>query len=199
MPTIRRVVLLGPPGSGKGTQAPRLAVHLGAPLVSVGDVLRAEVERATELGVRVAEVMARGDLVPDELVSDVVLARLGGVGDYVLDGFPRTVAQAERLWASPARPTLAVELVVSPEVIAHRLRERGRTDDTPATLARRLAVYREQTEPVVLWLAMRALVECVEAERSPIEVASAIVSVVRRRFAPAPRVAEASPLTLMGG
>lgn len=95
--TARRIVLLGPPGSGKGTQAVRLAAWLGVPHISTGDLLRSEVEHRTELGAQAQSFMDRGELVPDQLVAEMIRKRLQGATGFVLDGFPRNIKQAEIL------------------------------------------------------------------------------------------------------
>ncbi len=95
--TARRIVLLGPPGSGKGTQAVRLAAWLGVPHISTGDLLRSEVQRRTELGMQAQGFMDRGELVPDQLVAEMIRKRLQGTRGFVLDGFPRNIKQAEIL------------------------------------------------------------------------------------------------------
>ena len=159
-----RVVLLGPPGAGKGTQAQIIAAELGAPAISTGDIFRANVSGKTELGTQAKAYMDAGDLVPDEITVAMVRDRLAEpdakVG-FLLDGFPRTIAQAEQL-----RETLAdlgngldcvLELVVEEEELVRRLSGRRmlvdgewvqRSDDEPETVRHRLEVYREQTAPL---------------------------------------------------
>jgi len=153
----RRVLFLGPPGAGKGTQAARLARALGVPHVSTGDMLREAVAAGTELGRRAEAIMQRGDLVPDELVVALVEERLGredAACGYLLDGFPRNVAQAEALagaLAADAIETAILLEVPEAELVARLLKraeEQGRADDNEDTIRRRLAVYREETEPL---------------------------------------------------
>jgi len=154
----RRILFLGPPGAGKGTQASMLARALGVPHVSTGDMLRAAVAADTELGRRAAAIMARGDLVPDELVVSLVRERLDepdAVCGYLLDGFPRNVAQAEAL--DEAVGDDAIEVVILLEVpegelvarLLRRAAEQGRVDDNEETIRNRLRVYRRETEPLV--------------------------------------------------
>jgi adenylate kinase len=159
-----RVVLLGPPGAGKGTQAQVIAGRLGVPAISTGDIFRANVSGQTELGRQAKAYMDAGDLVPDAITVAMVSDRLAEpdakVG-FLLDGFPRTIAQAEKL-----RDTLAemghaldrcLELVVEEEELVRRLSSRRmlvdgewvqRDDDKPDTVRHRLEVYREQTAPL---------------------------------------------------
>jgi adenylate kinase len=159
-----RVVLLGPPGAGKGTQAQIIAGELGVPAISTGDIFRANVSGQTELGLAAKGYMDAGDLVPDEITVAMVKDRLAEpdakVG-YLLDGFPRTIAQAEQLRASldelGQHLDRVLELVVEEEELVRRLSGRRmlvggewvqRDDDKPETVRRRLEVYREQTAPL---------------------------------------------------
>jgi adenylate kinase len=159
-----RVVLLGPPGAGKGTQAQIIAGRYGVPAISTGDIFRANVSGQTELGQKAKTYMDAGDLVPDEITVAMVKDRLAepdGKAGFLLDGFPRTIAQAEQL-----RDTLSelghaldcvIELVVDEEELVRRLSGRRmlvdgqmvqRDDDRPETVRHRLHVYREQTAPL---------------------------------------------------
>lgn len=152
-----RILILGPQGSGKGTQAKRLAAAHGVSHVSTGDILREAVAEQTELGLRVAPILERGDLVPDELMIDLIRERLEREDGFVLDGFPRTLAQAEALdsmLAGIGKPLdVVLLLAVSDEIAVERMHgravEEGRTDDTPEVIANRLRLYHELTEPVV--------------------------------------------------
>jgi adenylate kinase len=158
--SARRLLLLGPPGAGKGTQAERLVQKLGIPQISTGDMLRAEVASGSELGRRVRGVMERGELVPDELVIGVAQARLARPDarrGFVLDGFPRTAGQAEaldRMLVQQGTPLeRCVAMIVDEEELVKRIERRaeleGREDDAAeATVRNRLRVYREQTEPL---------------------------------------------------
>lgn len=154
------VLLFGPPGSGKGTQAARVANRLRIPHVATGDILRAEVAMGSELGREVKPIIDSGALVPDELVVRVIESRLrqpDAASGAVLDGFPRTLPQAEALDAMLARRHSQVDGVVPLQVpeaelfarMRRRAREEGRDDDTPETFERRLQVYRRETEPVL--------------------------------------------------
>ncbi len=159
-----RVVLLGPPGAGKGTQAEIIARHLGVPAISTGDIFRANVSGQTELGQQAKAYMDAGDLVPDEITVAMVKDRLAEpdakVG-FLLDGFPRTISQGEQLRESLAdlghRLDRVLELVVDEDELVRRLSGRRmlvdgklvqRDDDKPETVRHRLEVYREQTAPL---------------------------------------------------
>lgn len=155
-----RLVLLGPPGSGKGTQATRLKDELQIPHISTGDLLRAEVAAGSELGLAAKEVMARGELVSDEILLGMIRSRLSRedvANGFILDGYPRNVAQAnalEALLADINQPLQAVvqldvanELLV--ERIAGRAKAEGREDDNPESVRKRLQVYSDSTAPVI--------------------------------------------------
>lgn len=152
--------ILGPPGSGKGTQAGPLCRTFGLVHISTGELLRAEVESGSALGREVEPIMRRGALVPDDLVIRVIEQRLhrpDARRGVLLDGFPRTLAQARALDAMLERRGRAVDLVVSLEVpyellearILRRAREEGRPDDTPEAIVRRMEVYQAETIPVL--------------------------------------------------
>ena len=159
-----RIVLLGPPGAGKGTQAQIIAGRLGVPAISTGDIFRANVSGKTELGLQVKAYLDAGDLVPDEITVAMVKDRLAepdATSGFLLDGFPRSIPQAEQLRESLAELGHALdrvlELVVDEEELVRRLSGRRmlvdgemvqRDDDKPETVRHRLKVYREQTEPL---------------------------------------------------
>ena len=160
------LILTGPPGAGKGTQAKLLAKRLGIPQIATGDILREAVASGSELGQRVKAIMERGELVPDEVVIEIVeerLAREDCVPGFILDGFPRTREQAEaleRLLARARREAVrVVSLVVPDQVLRQRILERGqgRADDSEETIATRLEVYRQQTAPVLDYFRSRLL------------------------------------------
>ena len=155
-----RVVFLGPPGSGKGTQAKLLAKRLGVPAVSTGDMLREAVRRETALGRRAKAIMEAGELVPDDVVIGLIRERMAApdaAAGFLLDGFPRTIAQAEaldRLLEDGGAPLdLVVNLAVPEKALLDRLLgragEEGRSDDRPETIRERLRVYAEKTAPLV--------------------------------------------------
>jgi adenylate kinase len=154
------ILLLGPQGSGKGTQAQRIAASYGLPHIATGDMLRQSIAAGTDLGRRVKPILDRGELVPDELMIDVIRERLSSddVEDgFVLDGFPRTMVQAEALDRMlreiDKTPTIVLQLEVPEEECVARLLKRAeqenRTDDTPEAIRTRLALYRQETEPLV--------------------------------------------------
>ena len=154
------LLVLGPQGSGKGTQAARIASDHGIPHVSTGDMFRAAAAAGTELGLEVEPILTAGELVPDELTVALIRERLSqpdATRGFVLDGFPRNLAQAEELDAMLAEIGRSLDAVlffdlsddVALERILVRARDEGREDDQPEAIARRLAIYHEQTEPVV--------------------------------------------------
>jgi adenylate kinase len=173
------VVVLGPQGSGKGTQATRIAAAYGIPHISTGDMFRAAITNGTPLGVRVKAVIDSGELVSDEMTTELVQERLSeadAAGGFVLDGYPRNLAQAEALdtWLSDGGRSLHTVLFfdLSDDIAAKRALGRaaaeGRADDTPEVLARRLALYHEQTEPVVEHYRANGTLVPLHAER-PVE------------------------------
>ncbi|MEJ1096397.1 MULTISPECIES: adenylate kinase [unclassified Pseudoxanthomonas] len=155
-----RLVLLGPPGSGKGTQATRLKEYLQVPHISTGDLLRAEVAAGSPLGVQAKEVMARGNLVSDEILLGMLESRFSRPdtkNGFILDGYPRNLAQADALGVllkKIGQPMdYAVQLEVPTELLVERIAGRaaaeGRADDTPESVRTRLKVYNDQTAPVI--------------------------------------------------
>jgi adenylate kinase len=163
-----RVILLGPPGVGKGTQGERIAARYGVPHISSGDVFREEAAQDTGLGSRVRGYLDAGDLVPDDLVLEMVRDRIAELqragGDYILDGFPRTIPQAEaaaKMGRSAGLSAQAVLYLDAPaEVLLARMAARGenRSDDSVAVARHRLEVYTESTKPLLDYYAGRGLV-----------------------------------------
>jgi adenylate kinase len=160
------ILLLGPQGSGKGTQAKRIAEEYGLAHIATGDMLRAAIAAETPLGREVKPIVENGDLVPDELMVNLIRERLDDEDTregFILDGFPRTMAQAEALDSMLGEIgrdlDVVFELQVPDEVSIERLAKRavdeGRTDDTPEAIARRLAEYHDKTEPLVGYYRLR--------------------------------------------
>ena len=168
-----QIVFLGPPGSGKGTQAKLLGERLGVPAISTGEILRTAVRERTALGQRAQSAMEKGELVSDDLIVDLIRERTGRPDartGFILDGFPRTIAQAQALEALLGEKGDALSAVVNfrvPEAeliqrMLGRAREEGRADDRPETIQERLRVYREKTEPLVAFYRKRDLVADVD-------------------------------------
>lgn len=180
-----RILLLGAPGSGKGTQARQLAERLSIPAISTGDILRDAVRRGTPLGRQVQAVMERGDLVSDATMIELIRERLAapdaGKG-FILDGFPRTVAQAlaleKQLGGNEEGVAAVINLSVPEAVLVERLRGRSgtenRADDRPEAVHERLRVYREKTEPLVQFFRDRGVLADVDGEGEVSEVARRI-------------------------
>lgn len=163
-----RMVVLGPPGAGKGTQAARISERLAVPAISTGDIFRANVAGGTELGVRAKEYMDKGEYVPDSVTNAMVEDRLAAddaAEGFLLDGYPRTRAQVHELDAMLERSGLALDIVLeitadSEAVVARLLKratEQNRADDTEDVIRRRLEVYAEQTEPLAALYRERGL------------------------------------------
>ena len=189
-----RLLLIGAPGSGKGTQATRLAEHFGLTHISSGDLLRQHVTEGTPLGKEVRQYVAHGDLVPDTLLMDVLrkpVVAASKSGGYILDGFPRTVEQAEIAYAVAkdlgVEAQVAVHLDVAREELVRRLLARGRgSDDTEEVIEHRLEVYMEHTVPMLDYYESREELLRVDGGRTPDEVSWALVSQleqIRRKLA----------------
>ena len=189
-----RLVLLGAPGSGKGTQATRLKEHLQVPHISTGDLLRAEVAAGSPLGLQAKEVMARGDLVSDDILLGMLKDRFSREDTktgFILDGYPRNLVQAAALDALLAdlgqKFDAAVQLVVDNEQIIERLAGRakaeGRSDDTPESVRHRLNVYDEKTAPVVDFYRQHGQLTVVNGVGALDEVFTRIVEAIQRGHA----------------
>ncbi len=189
-----RIVFLGPPGSGKGTQAKLLAERLGVPTISTGEILREAVRHKTALGQKAQEVMERGDLVSDDLILALIEERIGHLdarGGFILDGFPRTIEQARAFDTTLAGVgeslSAAINFSVPPDQLTQRMLSRGksegRADDRPETIRERLRVYRDKTEPLVEFYRERDILADVDGVGSVADVAQRIdeaLSSVRR-------------------
>jgi adenylate kinase len=179
------ILLLGPQGSGKGTQANRIEAEYGIPHIATGDMLRRAIAQETELGRQVEPIVETGRLVPDELMIELIRERLGEPDTeegFILDGFPRTSAQADALdtMLSEIGRELSIvfEFQLPDEIATERLRRRseleGRADDTPEAIARRLALYHEQTEPLVEHYRLQGNLVGIHGDRTVNEVFSEI-------------------------
>ena len=160
-------MVLGKQGAGKGTQCVRLSHHYVVPHISTGDILRAAVAEGTELGLRAKAIMDAGDLVPDDVMEGIVVERLAkpdAQPGWLLDGYPRTLGQVEALRRNLGEDflDLAVNLDVPVEVVTERMLGRGRGDDTPEAIARRLDLYEEQTAPLLAFFEGRGLLVTVD-------------------------------------
>ena len=152
-----RIVIFGPPGAGKGTQGVRLEEKLGVTHLATGDMLRAEVAAGSDLGKQARQFMDKGELVPDDLIINMIKSRLQAGGGMILDGFPRTITQAEALDQALSEAGQPLDRSVFFRVdrdelvkrLLNRAQEEGRSDDTPETIMRRMDVYEQQTAPVL--------------------------------------------------
>ncbi|WP_375406053.1 adenylate kinase [uncultured Amnibacterium sp.] len=180
-----RMLLIGPPGAGKGTQAVRVAESYGIPAISTGDIFRANVAQGTPLGLQAKEYMDRGAYVPDDLTNALVLDRLAhsdaGAG-FLLDGFPRTLPQVHTLDSTLEETAggldAVIQLVIDTDAVVERLlkraKDQGRSDDTEDVIRKRLEVYQEQTHPLVAVYAQRGVLVSVDAVGSVDEVTDRI-------------------------
>lgn len=186
-----RIVFLGPPGAGKGTQAKLICSEFGIVHLSTGDMFRSAVSSGTPLGLKAKKFLDAGELVPDEVTVGLVEERISKAdcaNGFLLDGFPRTVAQAEALDQALARKAArvshVVELVVPDDVILARIRQRslesGRSDDDEKVAAHRLSVYFQQTAPVVEYYRMKNQLKSVDGVGEVAEVSSRIKTVISK-------------------
>jgi adenylate kinase len=182
-----RLMLLGPPGAGKGTQAQRLVARHGIVQLSTGDMLRAAVAAGAPIGVRAKAIMDRGELVPDDVMVEIIEQRLAqpdAARGFVLDGFPRTIAQAEALDELLEKLGISLDTVIEISVEESILRDRvegraeetggARADDNVETLMRRIDVYRKQTAPLIDYYQRKGMLQTVDGMRSKDEVGAAI-------------------------
>ena len=187
-----RILLIGPPGAGKGTQAALLAQHFGIPAISTGDIFRENVRNETPLGLEAKAFMDRCEYVPDSLTNALVLDRLNqedAVAGFLLDGYPRTIDQVEELddilEETEKKLDVVVQLTADSEELLRRLsgraQEQGRSDDTPEVIKRRLDVYEEQTAPLIDIYASRSLVAKVNGLGEIADVTNRIIEVLDAR------------------
>ena len=191
-----RIVLLGPPGSGKGTQAKLLVKQLAVPHISTGALLRDAAQKGTELGLQAKALTDKGELVPDNVMSGMIEERLKDkdVADgFILDGYPRNLAQARSLDAllerlgQPVDEAILIDIGAEQIIgrIAKRAQEEGRADDTEETVRNRLRVYEEQTAPVANFYAERGLLTRVLGEGTIDEIFQRLVGILKLSSAPA--------------
>lgn len=189
---MTRLLLIGPPGAGKGTQAVRLAEAYLVPAISTGDIFRSNVKNQTELGKKAKVYMDAGDNVPDSLTNDLIRHRLAepdAQNGFLLDGYPRTEDQVRELddflRSHGAALDAVIELVADPDIVVDRLRKRaveqGRSDDDESVVRHRLEVYREQTAPLIDVYADRGLLVKVDALGSIDEVTERITQALAER------------------
>jgi adenylate kinase len=185
------VLLLGPQGAGKGTQAKRISAEYEIPHIASGEILRAEMQAGTELGLRVKDVYDRGDLVSDDLVIELIRTRLGQAdadAGFILDGFPRTTVQAEALdqmFSDIGRSfSVVFALQIPDEVAFERLHRRaeleGRADDTDDAIRRRLENYHRETEPLIEYYRVRGNLVTIHGDRTENEVFAEIQSALEQ-------------------
>ena len=180
-----RLVIFGRQGAGKGTQCVRLVEEFGVIHISTGDMLRSAVAAGTEMGLKAKAVMDAGDLVGDDIINGIVRERLAeddvAASGFVLDGYPRTAAQAEALVMVLGERSLhaAVDLDVPVEEVTARMKARARADDTEEGIARRLSLYEQETRPVLNWFAERGLLITVDGLGEETEITGRLLDAVR--------------------
>lgn len=181
-----RIVIFGPPGAGKGTQGVRLAEKLKIKHLATGDMLRSEVTAGSELGKLAKQYMDRGDLVPDDVIINMIRSHLTGGDGMVLDGFPRTVTQAKALDEALGQANMPLDKSIYFKVdrdelvnrLTNRAAEQGRSDDTPETINRRMDVYTEQTSPVLDYYSSSDRVIEIDGTGTPDEVFQRLLTAV---------------------
>jgi adenylate kinase len=182
-----RILMIAPPGAGKGTQGALVADHFGIPLISIGEMLRDHVARGTEIGRTVQSYLDHGELAPDEIVMDLVrqgFIAAEAAGGYVLDGVPRTMAQARAVYAIGVElgmiANVALHLQADDEALIQRLLARvadeHRPDDTEEIIRHRLQLYHQVTQPIVAWYARRGILVSVDATRAVEQVGREIIA-----------------------
>ncbi|MGX1693905.1 adenylate kinase [Microbacterium keratanolyticum] len=198
--TTARLLIVGPQGSGKGTQGIRIAEALGIPVVSTGDIFRANIKEGTELGRQVTEILDRGDLVPDELTGAIVRDRLqqaDAARGFLLDGYPRNAAQVSDLDAFLAESDAALDAVILLDVareesiarLSLRAVEQGRSDDNEEAIAKRLDIYEKETAPILEMYGARGIVDRIDGAGDLDEITERILAALEARgLAPAAAV-----------
>lgn len=187
-----RLLIVGPQGSGKGTQGVRIAESYGVPVVSTGDIFRANIKQGTELGQKVTAILDAGDLVPDELTSEIVRDRLSqddAAAGFLLDGYPRNTAQVGHLDAFLGDRGESLDAVILLDVpreesiarLSLRAVEQGRSDDTEEAIAHRLDIYENETAPIIEVYAERGIVDRIDGVGSLDEITERIVAALDAR------------------
>ncbi|MGY6529861.1 MAG: adenylate kinase [Cyanobacterium sp.] len=183
---MTRLIFLGAPGAGKGTQAEILAAHLSVPHISTGEILRSAIAQQTPLGIKAKSYVDNGDLVPDELILDLIKDRLSqndAQKGWILDGFPRNVPQAEYLSTLLTELdqdcTAVINLEVPDSTLIERLLGRGRKDDNEETIANRLDVYRQKTAPLIDFYQNTGLLKTVNGDRTLEEISTELQTIVK--------------------
>ncbi len=182
---MSRLIFLGPPGAGKGTQAKILGQSLQIPHISTGDILRDAISRGTPLGVKAQSYVDAGELVPDDLILDLIKERLSQADTlkgWILDGFPRNVSQAsfldQLLEKLQQNCDYAVNFEVPDQVLTERMLARGRKDDNEDTIRRRLQIYHEQTAPVIKYYNNQQILKSVDGNRLMEEVQASLQEII---------------------
>ena len=193
MKSLEVLIFLGPPGSGKGTQAQILTDNLNLNHLSVGELLRENILNNTELGKLASNYVKSGELVPDELIIDLMDSYITNIKNktdnsgIILDGFPRTINQAIALENKIKQLNVSIKAVINLDIpdqkILNRLAARGREDDKPELIKNRLKVYRNQTEPLLEFYSERSLLETINGDQSETDVSSAIINVLKAEVA----------------
>lgn len=183
---MTKLIFLGPPGAGKGTQGKIIADNQGIPHISTGDILRQAIADKTPLGIKAKDYMDKGHLVPNDLILDLISERLQAEDaqkGWILDGFPRNVAQADFLTDLLQKLNQqcdgVINLEVPDEVLITRLLERGRKDDNEETIANRLHVYREQTAPLIEYYQQHHLLKQVNGDRPLEEISQELEAIAK--------------------
>ncbi|WP_193596796.1 adenylate kinase [Microbacterium sp. YJN-G] len=192
MTSTARLLIVGPQGSGKGTQGVRVAEALGIPVVSTGDIFRANIKEGTDLGKKVTAILDAGDLVPDELTSEIVRDRLSqddAASGFLLDGYPRNTVQVGHLDAFLADSDAALDAVIlldvpreeSLERLRLRATEQGRSDDTDEAIAHRLDIYENETAPIISVYEQRGIVDRIDGVGSLDDITARISTALAAR------------------
>ena len=192
MTASARLLIVGPQGSGKGTQGVRIAESYGIPVISTGDIFRANIKNGTELGQQVTSILDRGDLVPDELTSEIVRDRLSqddAANGFLLDGYPRNAVQVGHLESFLSARGEALDAVIlldvpreeSIERLQRRASEQGRSDDTPESIAHRLDIYEHETAPILETYSDRGIVDRIDGVGSLDEITERISAALDAR------------------